>query len=79
MNYRYFTLNGLPRRVSFDGDMPDEGELYDPGQDSLVRDNAIVLDLIDHSRAIEIEEAEFERLLRQERERRQARPPGAEQ
>ena len=78
MNYRYFTLYGLPGRVLFDGDMPDEGELYDPERNEVVRDNAIVLDLIDHLQAIEITEAEFKRLLRQEQERRQARPPGAE-
>lgn len=73
MGYRYLTLFGLPGRITFDADdNPEEGELYDPEQRRLVPDIAVMLDHLDCPQAVPITEAEFERLLQQLRERRQA-------
>ena len=63
--YIYYNYVGRPARVMLvENDIPELCEIYDPDQKKLVRDDRLMLDVLEHHRSILISAAEFEALLK---------------
>jgi hypothetical protein len=64
MPYRYFDYAGRPARIVVDDhDIPESCEVYDTRERALVRDDTLILDVIDAYESRMISPDEFTALL----------------
>lgn len=65
VKYFYYDYVGRPARITLvENDIPDICEVYDSKQRKMVRDDSVMLDVIEHHGSVFISAEEFEALLK---------------
>lgn len=65
IKYLYYDYVGRPARITLvENDIPDACEIYDRQQNKMVRDDTIMLDVLEYYGSQLISAAEFEALLK---------------